>query len=95
MLHSKLQQWTTCDRCGVVIDNSKLFTVPWKHRFEVNASRIDYEKHGCFIPDSLIPMPENNTVEIYGIIGNKPNFQTLHLCNNCGKEFKRFMKNEH
>ena len=95
MLHSKIKQWTTCDRCGEVIDDFKLITVPWKHRFQVSASSHEYRKEGYFIPDSSIPIPDNDTVMITGIIGYTADIKTLHLCDKCGKEFKRFMKNEH
>lgn len=94
MLHSKIKQWTTCDRCGEVIDDFKLITVPWKHRFQVSASSHEYRKEGYFIPDSLNPLPGTDVVQIEGIIGYRADIKTLHLCDKCGKEFKRFMKNE-
>lgn len=95
MLHSKTKQWTTCDRCGEIIDDIKLLELPWKHRFEVSASQFDYKKYGYYVPDSLNPLPKTDLVRIEGIIGYNTDIKTLHLCDKCGKEFKRFMKNEH
>ena len=93
MLVSKTIDKYVCDRCKTEINYNLFLSMPCKRKIKISFSQQEFIKEGYFLPDSVIPLPDEECVEMEAIIGFKPKFSTVHLCTKCARQFRKFMKN--